>query len=59
MKNYGADCAPNLQDAKIPTVFVADLLSLTLLKPPGELGADIVIGNSQVHFALALLCAVS
>ncbi|MHB1072306.1 MAG: aminomethyl-transferring glycine dehydrogenase [Gemmatimonadaceae bacterium] len=28
-------------------VVVADLLSLTLLTPPGEWGADVVVGNSQ------------
>jgi glycine dehydrogenase len=28
-------------------VFAADIMSLALLTPPGELGADIVVGNSQ------------
>jgi glycine dehydrogenase len=31
----------------IKTCFGADLMSLTLLTPPGEMGADCVVGNSQ------------
>lgn len=32
---------------EIKTVVAADLMSLVLLTPPGELGADVVVGTSQ------------
>jgi glycine dehydrogenase len=44
------DLAPFIARAKKAGVLVAvgsDLLSLTLITPPGEVGADVVYGNSQ------------
>jgi len=35
------------KEHQVFTAFAADLLSLTLLTPPGEMGADVVVGTSQ------------
>src|SRR5688500_5287205 len=44
------DLAPFIEQAHQHGVLVAvatDLLALALFKPPGEMGADVVVGNSQ------------
>lgn len=41
------DFAQKTQQKGIKLTVVADLMSLTLLTPPGEWGADIVVGSSQ------------
>ena len=45
-----ADLRPIIEKAHAAGLLVAvasDLMALTLLTPPGEMGADAVVGNSQ------------
>ena len=42
-----ADLARAARNAGALTVVAADLLALTLLRPPGEFGADIAVGSAQ------------
>ncbi len=44
--NYKA-LIESAQEQQVFTAVAADLLSLTLLTPPGEMGADVVLGSSQ------------
>jgi glycine dehydrogenase len=42
-----ADFVRRAHEAGALVVVAADILALTLLKPPGEFGADVAIGNTQ------------
>ena len=44
--NY-TDLIATAHDLGITVAVAADLLALTLLTPPGEMGADVVVGSSQ------------
>src|SRR5262245_9906746 len=41
------DFVQKAHDAGALVVVAADILALTLLKPPGEFGADVAVGNTQ------------
>ncbi|MCH7401245.1 aminomethyl-transferring glycine dehydrogenase [Belliella kenyensis] len=42
-----ASLVASAKENNVLTAFATDLLALTLLTPPGEMGADVVIGTSQ------------
>lgn len=46
VRDYSAIVAA-AKENHVTTAFAADLLSLTLLTPPGEMGADVVVGSAQ------------
>jgi glycine dehydrogenase len=41
------EVAAKLREQKVVVTVIADILSLTIVKPPGEMGADIAIGSAQ------------
>ena len=47
------DLVKQAHDAGALVVVAADILALTLLKPPGEFGADVAVGSTQ-HFGVPL-----
>lgn len=46
MKDY-TDLAEKLANKKIVFTIIADILSLNIFKPPGQMGADIACGSAQ------------
>jgi glycine dehydrogenase len=42
-----SECIAKIHAAGGLAIVAADILSLTLLKPPGEFGADVVVGSTQ------------
>ncbi|GAB2491485.1 aminomethyl-transferring glycine dehydrogenase [Algoriphagus taiwanensis] len=46
VRDYSAIVAA-AKENKVLTAFASDLLALTLLTPPGEMGADVVVGSAQ------------
>jgi glycine dehydrogenase len=42
-----AEFSSKVKEQEIAIIVAADLLSLTMLKPPGEWGADVVVGTTQ------------
>ncbi|MFI9814695.1 aminomethyl-transferring glycine dehydrogenase [Saccharothrix variisporea] len=46
VRDYAA-LVEEIHAAGAQAVFAADLLALTLLRPPGEIGADVVVGTTQ------------